>query len=113
MKSYCWYEKNADDGYWSTPHASREGTQPVGTKQPNAWGFYDMSGNVYEWCQDVYTSDYSDCPTNGSAYSGQGSGRVYRGGSWGNYAGNCRSAFRLINSPGGRYSNLGVRLARS
>ena len=113
MKQNCWYEKNADDGYWSTPHASHEGTQPVGMKSPNAWGLYDMSGNVYEWCQDVYTSDYSSCPTDGSAYRGQGSYRVLRGGGWSSRARLCRSANRGGLSPGGRDLNLGFRLARS
>ena len=113
MKAYCWYSKNANSSSWTSPHASSSGTQPVGTRQANAWGLYDMSGNVWEWCQDVYTSDYSNCPTDGRAYSGQGSYRVNRGGSWNSYARYCRSANRINYSPGYRRSNLGVRLARS
>ena len=113
MKQYCWYDKNARSSEWTSPHASSQGTQPVGTKSPNSWGLYDMSGNVYEWCQDVYTSDYSDCPSNGSAYSGQGSNRVLRGGSWLGVARYCRSANRGNFSPGYRLSYLGLRLARS
>ena len=102
MSSYCWYTEN-----------SNSSTHSVGTKSPNAWGLYDMSGNVWEWCQDVYTSNYSSCPTNGSAYSGRGSNRVYRGGGWIINARYCRSAFRNYYSPGYRLISLGVRLARS
>ena len=102
MSSYCWYTVN-----------SNSSTHPVGTKTPNSWGLYDMSGNVWEWCQDVYTSDYSDCPTNGRAYSGQGSYRVCRGGCWYSFARYCRSANRYNGSPGYRICGLGLRLARS
>lgn len=113
MKQYCWYYKNARNDTWTTPHAANNGTQPVGLKQPNAWGLYDMSGNVLEWCQDVYTSDYSNCPVDGSAYTGQGLHRVVRGGSWLNNAMYCRSAKRSSRRPGFRCDFIGFRLARS
>lgn len=99
---YCWYEENSGGN-----------THPVGTKPPNAWGLYDMLGNVWEWCQDVYTSDYDDCPTNGSVYRGSGSNRVLRGGSWLFNARYCRSAYRFFNSPVDSFSDLGFRVARS
>ena len=72
-----------------------------------------MAGSVWEWCEDVYTSDYDDCPANGAAYTGSGSNRVLRGGDWGNLASGCRSAFRF--SLGSRSSGpiLGFRLTRS
>jgi hypothetical protein len=72
-------------------------THPVGTKQPNSIGIYDMSGNVYEWCQDCYDSN---------CYS-----RVSRGGSWYNYARICCVANRYYYSPGDRYNYLGFRVA--
>ena len=77
------------------------GTHPVGQKKPNAWGLYDMHGNVWEWCQDWYDS-YSTSPTSGSS-------RVDRGGGWGHYAQFCRSADRSRSSPDFRYFNLGFR----
>jgi formylglycine-generating enzyme required for sulfatase activity len=99
---YCWYSDNSN----STTH-------PVGQKLPNAWGLYDMSGNVWEWCEDWYHKSYSGAPTDGSAWvSPSGSYRVIRGGGWLDNAGNCRSANRSY-SPGRRYNNLGFRLARS
>jgi formylglycine-generating enzyme len=82
-KDYCWYDRN-----------SRYGTQSVKTRKPNQWGLYDMSGNVYEWCSDLFDknsvpqSDKSD-----DAYKDEK--RVLRGGSWTDYQNPCRSAFRL------------------
>lgn len=99
---YAWYSGNSNDA----PH-------PVGQKLPNAWGLYDMSGNMYELCQDVYTDNYDDCPTDGSAYTGTGSRRVSRGGSWMSRASYSRSGFRIGSFPGSRYPELGFRLART
>jgi hypothetical protein len=83
---------------WFTDN-SGNATHPVGTKQPNSIGIYDMSGNVWEWCQDCYDSSCSR--------------RVRRGGGWGSDASNCRVANRNYDSPGGSYDNLGFRLACS
>jgi len=114
VKQYCWFFKNARAEYWSTPHASQEGTQQVGTKTPNPWGLFDMSGNVYEWCEDTYQSSYDGAPTDGSAWVSSGaSSRVLRGGSWSSYARFCRSANRNLYSADSRVSYLGFRLARS
>ncbi len=88
-------------------------THDVGQKKPNPWGLYDMHGNVWEWVQDIYHNNYKGAPTDGSAWEGDGSSRVYRGGGWRNGAGNLRSAVRGGGVPGLRDLNLGFRLLRS
>jgi len=110
--AYYWGETMRDEYCWCWDN-SDGALHPVGRKLPNAWGLYDMSGNVWEWCQDVYTAEYVECPANGAAYIGSGSYRVYRGGGWSLDAQYCRSAFRNVDSPGCSYSSLGFRLARS
>ncbi|MDE5096895.1 MAG: formylglycine-generating enzyme family protein, partial [Trichodesmium sp. St16_bin4-tuft] len=74
----------------------RAQTTPVGQFPPNAFGLYDMHGNVWEWCQDVVHSNYDGAPVDGSAWvnGGDSSCRVLRGGSWITFPGWCRSAFR-------------------
>ena len=76
----------------------REETTNVGIFPPNAFGLYDMHGNVYEWCQDVWHDDYNGAPTDGSAWEtgGDSSRRVLRGGSWYSLPWWCRSANRII-----------------
>ena len=86
------------------------GTYPVGQKKPNAWGLYDMHGNVWEWCQDWYDEDYyTESPTSDPTGPNSGSNRVYRGGGWIDDAQDCRSASRNWHSPDYRINYLGFR----
>jgi sulfatase modifying factor 1 len=91
------------------------GTHPVGKKQGNAFGLYDMLGNAWEWCGDWYDSDYYaklPSPVTDPAGPSGGSYRVSRGGSWGDGAEYCRAAYRLWRTPGYCDCDLGLRLAR-
>jgi formylglycine-generating enzyme required for sulfatase activity len=102
LGEYAWYDDNSGDK-----------THPIGQKQPNSLGLYDMHGNVWEWVQDIWHSNYNGAPTDGSAWeSGDGTFRVFRGGGWSFLAANCRSAIRFFIDPGGRSSYLGFRLLR-
>ncbi len=97
--NYAWYYDNSDS--W---------THIVGQKLPNAWGLYDMHGNVWEWCQDDWYDDYNGAPTDGSAWgNGTGSYRVRRGGRNLSPAAGCRSANRNYDLPNVR-SIIGFRL---
>jgi formylglycine-generating enzyme required for sulfatase activity len=71
-----------------------DGLMPVGQFPPNAFGLYDMHGNVWEWCQDNWHDNYDDAPTDGIAWSGNNTNRVMRGGSWKERPRLCRSAYR-------------------
>ena len=101
LENVAWY----DDNSGRTTHA-------VATKQPNELGLYDMSGNVWEWCQDRYGNYSFESQTNPTgAYSG--SSRVIRGGSWGSSAWYCRSSNRFNFDPDYWNYYLGFRLALS
>jgi formylglycine-generating enzyme required for sulfatase activity len=91
---------------------SDDKTHPVGQKEPNLWGLYDMHGNVWEWVQDEWHDDYNGAPTDGSAGEGDGADRVVRGGSWRNFAGVRQSAIHAWDNRGGLYDSLGFRLLR-
>jgi formylglycine-generating enzyme required for sulfatase activity len=83
--------------------------RPVGQKKPNAWGAYDMHGNVWEWCQDWHDNDYGKLPTDDPVGPSGGRSRIARGGSWYDPAGSCRSAARGQFEPGARSLTLGIR----
>jgi formylglycine-generating enzyme required for sulfatase activity len=90
------------------------GTSPVGSFKPNAFGLYDMAGNVWQWVQDCYHDNYVGAPTDGSAWtSGDCSQRMGRGGSWFTGPEDLRSAYRGWTTTGDRSNNLGFRIART
>jgi formylglycine-generating enzyme required for sulfatase activity len=90
----------------------REKTTVVGSFPPNAFGLYDMHGNLWEWCADPWHENYNSAPTDGSVWESRGNTqyRVLRGGSWFNYPRNCRSAFRYGLGPGSRNWGYGFRV---
>ncbi|MCU0915425.1 MAG: formylglycine-generating enzyme family protein [Planctomycetes bacterium] len=91
----------------------RQATVAVGSFRPNAWGLYDMHGNVWEWCQDWYEALYPSGPQTDPLGPSSGDYRVSRGGCWSRGAWRCRSAIRLRLPPVSRSSDLGLRLART
>ena len=99
-----WYREN-----------SGEQSHPVSEKEPNAFGLYDMHGNVLEWVEDDWYDNYKDAPDDGRAWidDPRGADRVVRGGSWSSNALSCRAAYRSYYSPGLRSGSIGFRLARS
>lgn len=90
LDKIAWYNENSGDG-----------THDVGTKEPNAWGLYDMLGNVWEWCWDLYDEQV------------YGSYRIFRGGSWAEEARGCGATVRRRSHPTFCIEDLGFRLARS
>ena len=91
-------------------------TTEVGSYPPNAWGLYDMHGNVWEWVEDVWHDSYEGAPTDGARGRDEGNSsryRVLRGGSWDSAPGGLRSALRVGIGPDDRVDDLGFRVART
>jgi len=98
---------------WFYPAAASI-THTVAGKAANAFGMYDMSGNVWEWCNDWYGSTYyTTSPSTDPAGPSSGSYRVLRGGYWGDYSYGCRSSYRNYFDPVNRYTVIGFRVART
>ncbi|HEX8068733.1 MAG TPA: formylglycine-generating enzyme family protein, partial [Pyrinomonadaceae bacterium] len=102
LGAIAWYDKNSDIK-----------THPVGHKQPNAFGLFDMHGNVWEWVQDWYHNSYVGAPTDGTAWlsDGEQKKRVVRGGSWSNAADFLRPSYRLRYNPSLHFDHCGFRVA--
>jgi formylglycine-generating enzyme required for sulfatase activity len=104
LKDHAWFYGNSETS-----------SHPVGQKKPNAWGLFDMHGNVWEWCEDDWHDSYRGAPAEGIAWvdKPRGAGRVVRDGSWYCSARECRSAYRNVNGPLGGSDRDGFRLVLS
>lgn len=99
LDDMAWYDANSNGA-----------TRPVGTKQPNAWGLYDMHGNVAEWCSDIYDADYPKAEAVDPTGPSEGTFRVIRGGSWAHFPLACRSAARNSAPPSYQLRETGFRV---
>lgn len=100
LKQVGWYKQN-----------SGKETKEVGLLLANELGLYDMSGNVYEWCEDVWHDSYNGAPADGSAWVDNSASHMFRGGCYFYESRYCRTSYRNINDPTFTYFNVGFRLA--
>ena len=103
LKEVAWYNAN-----------SHNEPKPVGMKIPNELGLYDMSGNVFEWCEDHWHDSYNGAPKDGGTWidDKENERRVVRGGSWDDINDYCRVSYRIRGSRNYRYIDVGFRIAR-
>jgi len=115
LEALSYFDEAAQLGPYSWDASNSGGeSQLVETKAPNAWGLYDMHGNVWEWCLDHWNKSYTLAPCDGSAWTtGDASKRVIRGGSWYSDASACRSSHRHSIVARGRNLNRGFRVVVS
>ena len=138
LDNYGWYGNNSGDRsidadriwkeveqdanrYTQRLRQNNNGTHPVGQKRPNAWGLYDLHGNVWEWCADDWHDSYEGAPTESQIWTkdiknyeeGDGTNKLLRGGSWFDYAIYCRSAIRDGDGTTDWYNYFGFRVAAS
>ena len=102
IDAVAWYDRKHGDH-----------TQPVAQKAPNQLGIYDMSGNVWEWCQDVFTRDISGIPSDGTPFVGDGADRILRGGCFHNWAIHCTVSKRYEIARESHDGCIGFRLVLS
>jgi formylglycine-generating enzyme required for sulfatase activity len=107
-------EAQLGDCAWFSSNSESK-TQPVAKKKPNAFGLYDMHGNVFQWVEDPYHDNYDGAPLDGSVWvqGADASGRVLRGGSWSPFPVGLRSAFRFAVTTVFRNNFIGFRVART
>jgi formylglycine-generating enzyme required for sulfatase activity len=119
LEEYAWYEEE-ESGLvqYGSRHENESKTQPVGQKKSNAWGLYDMHGNVGEWCADDWHDDYEGSPTDSRIwmediknYEDNEIRKLLRGGSWNLDATECRSACRSNSYARDQYFSYGFRVA--
>ncbi len=115
---YGHYPYEIEENYFNNsvleakPGEYRQTTVAAGSFEPNAWGLYDMHGNVNEWCWDYYGT-YDESDSDDPAGPADGTRHVYRGGGWNDFAKNMRSAYRAAGQEDMQSFNLGVRLVRN
>ncbi|NES00706.1 MAG: formylglycine-generating enzyme family protein, partial [Symploca sp. SIO1B1] len=102
--------------YAAEPNGTYRGkTNPVGELPPNAFGLYDLHGNVWEWCADSWHGNYNDVPSDGSVWQSENENLfpIFRGGSWMDLPVHCRCANRNRSDRDGRNENVGFRVVYS